>query len=150
MSAPTSVDVHVGNRIRLIRILRGLSQSRLAESLGITFQQIQKYERGANRVGASRLYEIARVLDVPVSFFFDDLRRGSVQKAAVQSFQEEARPLRPSQSSVSVPQGNVLDDAKLLTNAETLELVNTYYNIQDSATRKQILVLLKNLAEKES
>ena len=64
------VDVHVGSRVRLRRTLLGLSQERLGEAVGLTFQQIQKYERGANRIGASRMYDLAHVLDVPVSFFF--------------------------------------------------------------------------------
>src|SRR5262245_8084214 len=67
------VDVHVGSRVRLRRTLLGLSQERLGEAVGLTFQQIQKYERGANRIGASRMYDLAHVLDVPVSFFFEDM-----------------------------------------------------------------------------
>ena len=69
---PNPVDVRVGARLRLRRNMLGLSQEKLGELIGLTFQQIQKYERGANRIGASRLYELSRVLDVPVSFFFDD------------------------------------------------------------------------------
>src|SRR6202167_3755463 len=68
---PTPVDVQVGSRVRLRRNMLGLSQEKLGEAIGLTFQQVQKYERGANRVGASRLHELSRVLDVPVSFFFD-------------------------------------------------------------------------------
>lgn len=70
---PNPIDVHVGSRVRLRRTLLGLSQERLGEAVGLTFQQIQKYERGANRIGASRLFEFSRILDVPVSFFFDDM-----------------------------------------------------------------------------
>jgi transcriptional regulator with XRE-family HTH domain len=70
---PNPVDVHVGARVRLRRTLLGLSQERLGEAIGLTFQQVQKYERGANRIGASRLYDLSRVLDVPVSFFFEDM-----------------------------------------------------------------------------
>src|SRR6201995_1970339 len=72
-SRPSPIDVHVGSRIRLRRTLMGLSQERLGEALGLTFQQVQKYERGVNRVGASRLFDLSRVLDVPISFFFDDM-----------------------------------------------------------------------------
>ena len=68
------IDVHVGSRIRLRRTLLGMSQERLGEALGLTFQQVQKYESGANRVGASRLFDLSRVLDVPIGFFFDDVR----------------------------------------------------------------------------
>jgi transcriptional regulator with XRE-family HTH domain len=70
---PDPVDVQVGARIRLRRNMLGMSQEKLGEAIGLTFQQIQKYERGSNRVGASRLLELSRVLDVPVPFFFDDV-----------------------------------------------------------------------------
>src|SRR6185503_7237023 len=69
---PNPTDVHVGSRVRLRRMMLGMSQEKLGENLGITFQQIQKYEKGTNRIGASRLQHIARVLTVPVSFFFED------------------------------------------------------------------------------
>src|SRR3974390_2286355 len=72
-SRPSPIDIHVGSRIRLRRTLLGMSQERLGEALGLTFQQVQKYERGVNRVGASRLFDLSRVMDVPISFFFDDM-----------------------------------------------------------------------------
>ena len=70
---PNPIDIHVGSRVRLRRNMLGLSQEKLGEAIGLTFQQVQKYERGANRIGASRLHDLSRVLDVPVSFFFDDM-----------------------------------------------------------------------------
>src|SRR5215210_645465 len=70
---PSPIDVHVGGRVRLRRTLLGMSQEKLGEALGLTFQQVQKYERGVNRIGASRLFDLARVLDVPIGFFFDDM-----------------------------------------------------------------------------
>ena len=70
---PEPVDIHVGSRVRLRRILMGMSQSKLGKALNITFQQIQKYERGANRIGSSNLYRLSQILDVPVSFFFDGM-----------------------------------------------------------------------------
>ena len=73
---PNPVDVHVGGRVRLRRTLLGLSQEKLGEAIGLTFQQVQKYERGANRIGASRLWDLSRVLDVPVSYFFDEMEDG--------------------------------------------------------------------------
>ncbi|MDT8265491.1 helix-turn-helix transcriptional regulator, partial [Roseomonas sp. DSM 102946] len=73
---PSPIDVHVGGRVRLRRTLLGMSQEKLGEALGLTFQQVQKYERGVNRIGASRLFDIARVLDVPIGFFFDDMPDG--------------------------------------------------------------------------
>src|SRR5277367_5561364 len=75
-SRPSPIDIHVGSRIRLRRTLLGMSQERLGDALGLTFQQVQKYERGVNRVGASRLFDISRVLDVPISYFFDDMPEG--------------------------------------------------------------------------
>src|SRR5215217_318251 len=73
MDTPNPIDVRVGARLRLRRNMLGLSQEKLGEAIGLTFQQVQKYERGANRIGASRLFDLSRVLDVPVSFFFDDM-----------------------------------------------------------------------------
>lgn len=70
---PHPVDIHVGSRVRLRRILLGMSQDKLGKALKLTFQQVQKYERGANRIGSSRLYQLSQILDVPVSFFFDDM-----------------------------------------------------------------------------
>ncbi len=70
---PNPIDIHVGSRVKLRRTLLGMSQEKLGEAIGLTFQQVQKYERGANRIGASRLFELSKVLDVPVSFFFDDM-----------------------------------------------------------------------------
>src|SRR5712671_2327965 len=69
---PSPIDIHVGSRVRLRRNMLGLSQEKLGGAIGLTFQQVQKYERGANRIGASRLHDLSQVLDVPVSFFFDD------------------------------------------------------------------------------
>src|ERR1700684_1602679 len=71
--SPSPIDVHVGSRVRLRGTLLGRAQERRGEALGLTFQQVQKYERGVNRVGASRLFDLSRVLDVPISFFFDDM-----------------------------------------------------------------------------
>lgn len=89
---PNPIDVHVGNRIRLRRTLLGLSQERLASLLGLTFQQVQKYERGMNRVGASRLWDIGKVLEVPISFFYEDME----QDVASQSPRMFSMPETPS------------------------------------------------------
>src|SRR5512143_3127512 len=70
---PNPIDVHVGSRVRLRRTLLGMSQGRLGDAIGLTFQQVQKYERGTNRVSSSRLFDLARVLDVPVSYFFEEM-----------------------------------------------------------------------------
>ncbi len=133
---PSPIDAHVGARIRLRRTLMGMSQERLGESLGLTFQQIQKYERGVNRVGASRLYDLARVLDVPISFFFDDMpeplgRAGGGDMAARRGF------------GFAEAQQTFTDDA--LNRRETLELVRAYYRITDPAVRKRVFDLIKSL-----
>ena len=123
---PDSVDVHVGSRVRLRRTLLGMSQQKLGNALGLTFQQVQKYERGTNRIGSSRLYVLSRILDVPVSFFFDDM----AQEIAVgqPGFAEAAQ---------------VLFDQDNLAKRETLELVRAYYKIKDVPVRKRLFDLVK-------
>ncbi|MDG4721742.1 helix-turn-helix domain-containing protein [Thalassospira aquimaris] len=86
--APNPVDVYVGSRIRLRRTLLGMSQTALADALGLTFQQVQKYERGMNRAGASRLYDLSHALDVPVSFFFDDFEPEGGENTATMDREE--------------------------------------------------------------
>ena len=88
---PSPIDVHVGSRVRLRRNMLGLSQEKLGGAIGLTFQQVQKYERGANRIGASRLHDLSQVLDVPVSFFFDRPRR-SGRKGSLWSMERAAAP----------------------------------------------------------
>lgn len=133
---PSPIDVHVGSRIRLRRTLLGMSQERLGEALGLTFQQVQKYERGVNRVGASRLFDLSRVLDVPISFFFDDM-----PESVTSAF--GAQPARRA-VGFSDPQENaVAEDA--MSRRETLELVRAYYRISDPALRKRVLDLIKSM-----
>lgn len=129
---PNPIDVHVGSRVRLRRTLLGLSQEKLGEAVGLTFQQIQKYERGANRIGASRLFEFSRILDVPVSFFFDDMSNQhlGIEAHAVGGMAEPPQnPLEPDP----------------LTRRETLELVRAYYRIHDPHVRKRLFELTKSL-----
>jgi len=143
-SRPSPIDIHVGSRIRLRRTLLGMSQERLGDALGLTFQQVQKYERGVNRVGASRLFDISRVLDVPISYFFEDMPEGM------------------SEGPVSGPRGRMYGFAEphqepfnagvddQLTKRETLELVRAYYRITDPAMRKRMFDLMKSLAPPEA
>lgn len=130
---PNPIDVHVGSRVRLRRTLLGMSQEKLGEALGLTFQQVQKYERGANRIGASRLYDLSRVLDVPVSFFYDDMS-ADVQ-AQVPS---KTRGMQAPEASAYEPDP--------MAKRETLELVRAYYRIHDPSVRKRIFELTKALA----
>ena len=81
---PNPIDIHVGARVRLRRTLLGMSQEKLGDAIGLTFQQVQKYERGANRIGASRLFDLSRVLDVPVSFFFDDMSADTAKQRTLE------------------------------------------------------------------
>jgi transcriptional regulator with XRE-family HTH domain len=132
-SRPSPIDVHVGSRIRLRRTLMGMSQERLGDSLGLTFQQVQKYERGVNRVGASRLYDLSRVLDVPISFFFDDMPENRGQATnGVAGFAER-------------PEGYGAPADDPLAKRETLELVRAYYRITDPAVRKRVFDLIKSM-----
>jgi transcriptional regulator with XRE-family HTH domain len=133
---PNPIDVHVGGRVRLRRTLLGMSQEKLGEALGLTFQQVQKYERGANRVGSSRLFDLSRVLDVPVSFFFDDMS---------DDIKAQAPSLLIGGGLEEPPQQAFEHDP--LTKRETLELVRAYYRITDAAVRKRVYELAKALAD---
>ncbi len=140
------IDVHVGTRIRLRRTMMGFSQERLGELLGLTFQQVQKYERGVNRVGASRLFDLSRVLDVPISFFFDDL---PAALSGVYAGASAAIAGGRNHGFAQPPDGfGGEDDA--LTRRETLDLVRAYYRITDPAVRKRVLELVKSLAPEPS
>lgn len=125
-SNPNPVDIHVGSRVRLRRTLLGMSQEKLGGALGLTFQQVQKYERGTNRIGSSRLFQLGRILEVPVSFFFDDM------------------PPEVSLTAPAVPDAsNEVFDQEDLSKRETLELVRAYYRIDDPAVRKRVFELVK-------
>lgn len=137
---PSPIDVHVGSRIRLRRTLLGMSQERLGEALGLTFQQVQKYERGVNRVGASRLFDLSRVLDVPISFFFDDMPDSVANTFGAQSSRR---------SSGLAESGDGFGD-DTLNRRETLELVRAYYRITDPALRKRVFDLIKSMGPAEA
>jgi transcriptional regulator with XRE-family HTH domain len=138
-SRPSPIDVHVGSRIRLRRTLLGMSQERLGEALGLTFQQVQKYERGVNRVGASRLFDLSRVLDVPISFFFDDMPDALSGNYGAQANKRLA--------GFADSQDGFADDT--LNRRETLELVRAYYRITDPAVRKRVFELIKSMGPVE-
>ncbi|HEC90494.1 MAG TPA: XRE family transcriptional regulator [Alphaproteobacteria bacterium] len=127
---PRPVDVHVGGRVRVRRTLLGLSQEKLGAAVGLTFQQIQKYERGTNRIGASRLFELSRVLDVPISFFFEGIVPGGKRGRAGLS-----------------DQGQETFKRDPLAKRETLELVRAYYKISDPKVRKRLFELVKSIAK---
>ncbi|HLY81236.1 MAG TPA: helix-turn-helix transcriptional regulator [Caulobacteraceae bacterium] len=125
---PNPVDLHVGARIRLRRRMQGVSQEKLADALGLTFQQVQKYERGANRVSASKLYEIATALQAPVSYFFDGLADPSTDEGGV---------TRPSDEQTV---------HTFLMTAEGLELAKLFPGLPRGRIRRRFLDLMRALA----
>ena len=125
------VDNHVGGRVKLRRRMLGLSQQKLARSLGVTFQQLQKNERGTNRIASSRLFDLSRALDVPIQFFFDEM---------------------PAKVAASVRQldhvikGAAHVDSSAFAKGETIELVRAYYRIKSPSVRKRVRALAETLA----
>lgn len=133
---PNPIDVHVGSRVRLRRMLIEMSQEKLGELLGLTFQQVQKYEKGTNRIGASRLYHISQFLGVPVQFFFDDI---SGDAARVAHIDADTPGFAERTSAPFV--------MEFVSSAEGLELNRSYARIADVRVRKRILELVRCLAE---
>lgn len=129
--SPNPIDVHVGGRVRLRRTLLGMSQEKLGEAIGLTFQQVQKYERGSNRIGASRLFDLSRVLDVPVGFFFDDMSDDVASRSPGQVRGGTLGPLEIEPNPMA--------------KRETLELVRAYYKIKDSQVRRRLFEMVKAL-----
>ena len=126
---PNPIDTHVGSRVRLRRTMLGMSQEKLGEALGITFQQVQKYEKGSNRIGASRLQNIADVLKVPVSYFFED-----------------------APGSATTPRGGLEENGTdyvvdFLSTAEGLQLNRAFVRIADPKVRKRVIDLVRSLAD---
>ncbi len=129
---PHPVDLHVGRRLRGQRMLKGLGQEKLADSLGITFQQVQKYENGTNRLSASRLFLVSQALGVGPNYFFDGAEG-----------QVEASPLL----QVAENKTEMGDATSLLNSRESIELLRAYQQIQDPAARKQLVEIARNLAK---
>lgn len=126
---PNPIDTHVGSRVRLRRTMLGMSQEKLGEALGITFQQVQKYEKGSNRIGASRLQNIADVLSVPVSYFFED-----------------------APGTSPTPRGALEENSSdyvvdFLSTAEGLQLNRAFVKIADPKVRKRVIDLVRSLAD---
>lgn len=136
---PDPVDIHVGARMRVRRNLIGLSQEQLGKALGLTFQQIQKYERGTNRMGSSRLFQVAQILSVPISYFFEEMP--SAIATPQQGFAEgEQEGLENAPTPAN-------RNADILYRRETLELVRAYYAIQDAKQRRKIYELIRSMAD---
>jgi transcriptional regulator with XRE-family HTH domain len=127
---PNPVDAHVGSRVRLRRMLLGMSQERLGESMGLTFQQVQKYEKGVNRIGASRLFQISKILDVPVQFFFE----------------EAPHPTDAGQHrGMSEPESEAFI-LEFLNSREGLELNRAFVKIGNAKVRKSVVDLVRALS----
>ena len=120
------IDGQVGNRVRIRRMLIGMSQEKLGDLLGLTFQQVQKYEKGVNRIGAGRLFEIARILDVPIDFFYDGVGTPS--------------------DGVGEARAPVME---FVSSTEGLQLSLAFMKIRDPKVRKRVLDLVKSLGEEE-
>ncbi len=128
---PDPMDVHVGGRVRLRRMVLGMSQDALGKALGLTFQQVQKYEKGSNRIGAGRLKQLSELLEVPVQFFYDDYDsviggRGFAENGATDPFME------------------------LLHSQEGVQLCRYYSEIEDPKVRKRVLELVRSISETET
>ena len=136
---PNPIDVHVGKRIRMRRNLLGWSQEKLGEMLGLTFQQVQKYEKGLNRVSASRLWDFSVVLDTSVSFFFEDMDVNVAQQS-------------PRMFSNPVPNSYLREDLAIfdtdpMLKEETMELVKAYYKIGNRQAAKHLFNLIVSMAK---
>lgn len=135
---PNPIDIHVGNRIRLRRQLLGLSQLKLASLLGVTFQQVQKYERGMNRVGASRLWDIGKVLEVPIGFFYEDMdKEVAGQSPRMLYLPNLLTPELEKEVNIEDP----------MTSGETIELVKNYYKIPNRKLAKSLSEVIKQVAK---
>ena len=122
------IDIQVGNRVRIRRMLIGMSQERLGDLLGLTFQQVQKYEKGVNRIGAGRLFEVSRILNVPVDFFYE-----GVNAMPAGASEAESAPVM-----------------EFVSSGEGLQLSLAFMKIRDTKVRKRVLDLVKSLAEEEA
>jgi transcriptional regulator with XRE-family HTH domain len=128
--APNPTDKHVGSRVRMRRMMLSMSQEKLGDALGLTFQQVQKYEKGTNRIGASRLQQIAQILQVQVSFFFEGA------PAATTGVRQEGMSEAPSPAYVS----------DFLSTSDGLALTKAFTKIRDSKLRRRIVDLVEQIA----
>ena len=134
------VDVHVGQRLRTWRTLLGLSQMAVADAIGLTFQQLQKYENGSNRISASRLYDLSQVLDVDMAYFFDEMDKATEKASPAQTNQRKDLPSPKGPTKSNDP----------MQKRETLELVRAYFRISDPAVRTHLRKLIASTAAASS
>jgi len=138
---PDPIDIHVGKRVKLRRTLLHISQEQLASDIGVTFQQVQKYESGHNRVSASRLFDISRVLNCPISYFFEDIG-------------PETTGERPTPGARAEDGGGLSEESQAfgtdpMQRTETLELVRAYWRLHNPELRTNVLSLLSNISKRE-
>ena len=127
---PNPIDVHVGSRVRLRRTMQGLSQEKLGEALGVTFQQVQKYEKGTNRIGASRMQQIAATLKVPVAFFFEDA------------------PAPGQQAATGMGEGQATSYVvDFLSSPEGISLNRAFARITNPAIRRKVIEMVRTIAD---
>jgi transcriptional regulator with XRE-family HTH domain len=129
---PDHIDIHVGSRLRVRRSLMGITQEKLAKAVGLTFQQVQKYEKGLNRISAGRLFQFSRVLEVPVAYFYENLASGNtfgMSDNSQDGFSHE-------------------EPKDMMQNKETINLLKAYYSIEDAGARQDILKFIKSMAKK--
>lgn len=132
---PHPVDVHVGKRLRLRRSILGLSQEAIGKAIGVTFQQIQKYERGINRMGASRLYDFGRALNVPIAYFYEGYG--------------DYVPMNAGELGAAEPEPEKFEHDDI-NSRETIEVMRAYYRIKSPAVRKRIMELIRTFAEEDA
>ncbi len=136
---PDPVDIHVGKRIKLRRTLLHISQEQLAGDVGVTFQQVQKYESGHNRVSASRLFDISRVLSCPISYFFEDINQDTTGERHTPSARAPEGLSEAAESYENDP----------MQRTETLELVRAYWRLHNAELRQNVRDLLNNVSRRE-
>ena len=128
MKVPNPIDKHVGSRVRMRRMMLAMSQGKLGDALGITFQQVQKYEKGTNRIGAGRLQEISHILQVPIAFFYESASDGSALNTSEQGARSQA----------------LIDDC--ISSPEGLKLVQSFTRIESAMVRRRIVALVQEVA----
>lgn len=127
---PSSVDIHVGKRLRMRRTILGITQEKLADALGVTFQQVQKYERGTNRVSAGKLYELSKVLETSISYFYEGMGKSANILGGLSDNQQDG-----------------FESEDIMQKKETLDLVRIYYSVEDPKKRKELLNIVKSMAD---
>lgn len=138
MNELNPVDQYVGLKLKLRRSFLGISQNKIGEMTGVTFQQVQKYEKGLNRIGSSRLYQFSKILMVPINYFFDGLEDQSVASSIL------------SDSATEIKYSSSEEETSNIEEKEILQLIKFYTRIKDKSTRKSVLALAKSLSKEQN